>query len=54
MPKRDIVVIGASSGGVEALQSLAAQFPPDFPAGSAAISTSAAGPKSSTNGRAST
>jgi two-component system, chemotaxis family, protein-glutamate methylesterase/glutaminase len=28
----DIIVIGASTGGVEALQSLVAQFPPDLPA----------------------
>ncbi|MFZ3485500.1 chemotaxis protein CheB [Sphingomonas sp. 3-13AW] len=32
MPTRDIVVIGASAGGVEALQRLCAQLPADFPA----------------------
>ena len=32
MPKHDIVVIGASSGGVEALQELVSQFPPGLPA----------------------
>lgn len=31
MPKQDIFVIGASAGGVEALQSLAKQLPVDFP-----------------------
>jgi two-component system chemotaxis response regulator CheB len=30
--RRDIVVIGASAGGVQALRSLAGQLPPDFPA----------------------
>jgi two-component system chemotaxis response regulator CheB len=30
--KRDIVAIGTSAGGVQALQFLAAAFPPDFPA----------------------
>jgi two-component system chemotaxis response regulator CheB len=32
MPNRDIVVIGASAGGVEALQRLCASLPGDFPA----------------------
>ncbi|AOH83211.1 hypothetical protein AWL63_03700 [Sphingomonas panacis] len=32
MPSKDIVVIGASAGGVEALQRLSASLPPDFPA----------------------
>jgi two-component system chemotaxis response regulator CheB len=32
MPTRDIVVIGASAGGVEALQRLCATLPTDFPA----------------------
>jgi len=32
MPTRDIVVIGASAGGVEALQRLCAGLPADFPA----------------------
>jgi two-component system, chemotaxis family, protein-glutamate methylesterase/glutaminase len=32
MSKRDIVVIGASAGGVEALKQLASQLPEDFPA----------------------
>src|SRR3954467_4965236 len=32
MPKRDIVVIGASTGGVEALQALVQLLPADFPA----------------------
>jgi two-component system chemotaxis response regulator CheB len=32
MPTRDIVVIGASAGGVEALQRLCAKLPKDFPA----------------------
>jgi two-component system chemotaxis response regulator CheB len=30
MPKRDIVVIGASAGGIEALQEVIAGLPPDF------------------------
>jgi two-component system chemotaxis response regulator CheB len=32
MPRHDIIVIGASAGGVEALQKLVSQLPPDFPA----------------------
>lgn len=32
MPPHDIVVIGASSGGVEAIVRVASAFPPDFPA----------------------
>jgi two-component system, chemotaxis family, protein-glutamate methylesterase/glutaminase len=32
MPHRDLVVIGASAGGVEALTRVAAGLPPDFPA----------------------
>jgi two-component system chemotaxis response regulator CheB len=32
MPVRDIIVIGASAGGVEALRELAASLPPGFPA----------------------
>ncbi len=32
MPDRDIVMVGSSAGGVEALQRLACQFPKDFPA----------------------
>ncbi|GAB3343089.1 chemotaxis protein CheB [Larkinella ripae] len=32
MPKRDIVVIGASAGGIYALKELVAGFPADFPA----------------------
>ena len=31
MPKQEIFVIGASSGGVEAMQQLTRQLPPDFP-----------------------
>ena len=32
MPTRDIIVIGASAGGVEALQRLCAALPADLPA----------------------
>lgn len=32
MPERDIVVVGASSGGIRALQSLVGNLPRDFPA----------------------
>ena len=32
MPKKDIVVIGASAGGIEALRTLVAALPGDFPA----------------------
>jgi two-component system chemotaxis response regulator CheB len=32
MPRRDIIVIGASAGGVEALMELARRLPPDLPA----------------------
>ena len=31
MPTRDIIVIGASAGGIEALMELSAQLPPDLP-----------------------
>src|SRR5690349_2087014 len=31
MPGRDIIVIGASAGGVEALSQVARHLPPDFP-----------------------
>src|SRR5215813_5531470 len=32
MPKHDIIVIGTSAGGVEALQELVGQLPPNLPA----------------------
>lgn len=32
MPNKDIIVIGASAGGVQALSTLVAQLPPDLPA----------------------
>jgi len=32
MQNRDIIVLGASVGGVEALSNLVAQFPEDLPA----------------------
>jgi two-component system chemotaxis response regulator CheB len=32
MPEHDIIVVGASAGGVEALQQLVSQFPPGLPA----------------------
>ena len=32
MPHRDVLAIGTSAGGVEALHFLASEFPPDFPA----------------------
>jgi two-component system, chemotaxis family, protein-glutamate methylesterase/glutaminase len=32
MPTRDIIVVGTSAGGVQALQRLVHQFPPNFPA----------------------
>lgn len=32
MPNRDLIVIGASAGGVDALQKLVAEFPADLPA----------------------
>src|SRR5215469_2256273 len=33
MPRPDIIVVGASAGGLEALQTIAAGLPPDLPAG---------------------
>lgn len=32
MPNRDIIVIGASAGGIESLRNLVSQFPRNFPA----------------------
>lgn len=32
MPGHDVILVGASSGGVEALSKLVSQFPPDLPA----------------------
>ena len=37
MPKRDVVVIGASAGGVEALRTLLSLLPVDFPAAIAVV-----------------
>ncbi|HEY2942055.1 MAG TPA: chemotaxis protein CheB [Vicinamibacteria bacterium] len=46
MPGQDIIVVGASAGGVEALKQIVAQLPPDLPAAIfAAIHVAPSGPR---------